>query len=266
MNYNYGKVKTWMASKNNYLPGFSHLTKKIGAEVLVIGAAVFELYELQGWITKLQRKTGDIDLSVGLISDDSAYNRGKAFLTKMNYRVDDIHPYRFHPEKKIPGGYTYIDLLAHPQGTTTATAIAQKAMGVGPGFSLENFAYARTNAYELESGTIFPNPFGFISLKMASYLDEPLKRIKDFADIAELINGLVATGTHFEIDDLWNNIKNKDESKKIKDAIAKMKNSEAVGNWDLDLITEELAKRNFEIAFIESTLKSRISDFYDQLT
>lgn len=139
-------------------------------------------------------------------------------------------------------------------------------MGVGPGFSLENFEYARTNAYGLESGTIFPNPFGFLSLKMASYLDEPLKRIKDFADIIKLINGLVLTGTHFEISSLWSTLKDKSESKKIKNAIGKMKNPNEVGNWDLDSTSEELLKKNFQKDFIESTLRSRISDFYDQLT
>lgn len=266
MNYSYEKVKNWMTSKDYCLPGVSNLTQEIGSEVLIIGAAVFELYELQGWITKLQRKTGDIDLSVGLVGDDSTYNNGKAFLAKMNYKVDEVHPYRFHPAKKIPGGYAYIDLLAHPQSPSILASIAQNAMGVGPGFSMENFAFARTNAYALEGGTIFPNPFGFISLKMASYLDEPLKRIKDFADIVELINGLVVTGTHFELEELWNVVKDKEESKKIKDAIAMMKSSEAIGNWELEAVQEELVKRNFESDFIETTLRQRISDFYDQLT
>lgn len=266
MNYDYEKVKNWMTSKDDCLPGISNLTGEIGSEVLIIGAAVFELYELQGWIKKLQRKTGDIDLSVGLVGNDSAYNNGKEYLTKMNYKVDEVHPYRFHPEKKIPGGYAYIDLLAHPQNTSTAKSIAQNAMGVGSSFSMENFVFARTNAFALEGDLIFPNPFGFISLKMESYIDEPLKRLKDFADIVELINGLVVTGTHFELDKLWNAIKEHEESKKIKLAIAKMKNSEEIGTWDLEATQEELVKRNFESDFIENTLRQRISDFYDQLT
>lgn len=249
-----------------YLPGVSKLSEEIGTELLVIGAAVFELYELQGWITKLQRKTGDLDLSIGLVGDDFAYKKGKAFLMKQDYSIDTVHPYRFHPKKKIPGGFAYIDLLAHPQNQDIATVVVQNVMGVGPGFSFESFEYARKNSYQLEHGTIFPNPFGLISLKMASYLDEPLKRIKDFADIVELINGLVVTGTHFEVTPLWKTIEEMNESKKIKRVIKKMLTSEEVGSWDLDLISEELIKRNFQSNFIDSTLRQRISDFHDQLT
>lgn len=45
-----------------------------------------------------------------------------------------------------------------------------------------------------------------------------------------------------------------------------MLTSEEVGSWDLDLISEELIKRNFQSNFIDSTLRQRISDFHDQLT
>lgn len=266
MNYNDDKVKKWMSSKDYYLPGISKLSEEIKTELLVIGAAVFELYELQGWITKLHRKTGDIDLSIGLVGDDSAYKRGKILLIKLGYNIDSVHPYRFHPKKKIPGGFAFIDLLAHPQSVETSPVIVQNAMGVGPNFSFENYEYARLYTYKIDSRTIFPNPFGLISLKMASYLDEPLKRIKDFADIVELINGLVETGTHFELTQIWRVIAEKNESKKIKLAIKKMLNSEEIGNWDLDLISEELIKRNFQLEFIDTTLRQRISDFYDQLT
>ena len=265
MKYEYDKVKSWLKSKEHYLPGISELTQATSAEILVIGAAVFELYELQGWITKLRRKTGDIDISIGLVNNDIAYLKGKKFLKERNYRQDDIHLYRFHPEKVIPGGYAYIDLLAHPNNSSTSNAIAQNAMGVGPGFLFENFEYAKTNPYHLNDRFIFPNPFGFISLKMTSYLDEPLKRIKDFADIVELINGLVETGNHFEIESLWNKIKHKKESLLLKKSIGKMKDHNDIGNWDLDIINDELLKRNFNRDFIENTLRARISDFYDQL-
>jgi hypothetical protein len=266
VNYDYEKVKNWLKSKDHYLPGISDLSTATRGEVVIIGAAVFELYERQGWITKLLRTTGDIDLSVGLINDDLAYSKAKGFLINRNYSQDPTHPYRFHPERKIVGGYAYIDLLAHPQNSDTAAIIAQNAMGVGPGFALENFQYAKINAYDLKNGMVFPNPFGFISLKIASYLNDPLKRIKDFADIVELINGIVETGTHFEIESLWKSMKDKSESRALKKAIGKMKNPDEVGDWDLDAITDELLKRTFQRNFIESTLRNRISDFNDQLT
>ena len=92
MNYDYDKVKNWMSSRDFYVPGVSKLSEEIGTELLVIGAAVFELYELQGWITKLQRKTGDLDLSIGLVGDDFAYKKGKAFLMNQDYSIDPVHP------------------------------------------------------------------------------------------------------------------------------------------------------------------------------
>ena len=52
--------------------------------------------------------------------------------------------------------------------------------GCWPWFLFENFEYAKTNPYHLNDRFIFPNPFGFISLKMTSYLDEPLKENQRF--------------------------------------------------------------------------------------
>ncbi len=266
MRYDAAKVKNWISSKEYYLPGIAELIKSIETEVLIIGATVFELYEHQGWINKLSRRTGDIDLSVGLVGDDAAYVKAKDFLFANKYKRDERHPYRFHPEKTIPGGYAYIDLLAHPQDQEMASVVAQNAMGVGPGFLFESFRFAKIEHYQLEGSAIFPNAFGFIALKIASYKEEPIKRLKDFADIVELINGLVETGTHFDITALWGLLRQRPESNQINEALRRMLDADEIGLWELDKISIELVMRNFDGEFVETTLRQRISDFLDQLS
>jgi hypothetical protein len=120
MNFDASKLQNWVKSKEYSLPG---LQKLFGAgpssNILIIGASVFELYHIQDWTPALKRQTGDIDLSVGLVSDDSLYTAAKEILISNKYIVDSKHPYRYHPHIKIPGGYTYIDLLAHPANGNT---------------------------------------------------------------------------------------------------------------------------------------------------
>ena len=105
MKYDSKKFSTWLTVKEGQLPGLTNLLTLAKSEILIIGAVVFELYEIQGWITPLQRKTGDIDLSVGLVESDDDYNAAKSILIENKYSVDDLYPYRYHSPKKIPGGY-----------------------------------------------------------------------------------------------------------------------------------------------------------------
>ncbi len=130
MKFDVNKLSSWTDSKELYLPGMKQLFKQSKSDILIVGAAVFELYELQGWIPGLKRKTGDIDLSVGVFSNSSFYDSVKAHLLSLGYKVDDYHPYRYHPAKKIPGGYTYIDLLAYPGDSNTKDSVASHAMDV----------------------------------------------------------------------------------------------------------------------------------------
>jgi len=44
MNFDPEKLRTWMQSKELYLPGIAALLTQSKAEILIIGAAVFELY------------------------------------------------------------------------------------------------------------------------------------------------------------------------------------------------------------------------------
>ncbi len=263
MKFDAAKLKNWVAGKEVYLPGLGELFSKTKSDILIIGASVFELYEIQGWIVPFKRKTGDIDLSIGIISDDSLYAEGKDILLSLKYTVDGHHPYRYHPPKMHPGGYTYVDLLAHPADEKTRPEIASHAMGAGPGFSFRGFHFAQEKAYKLQKNVSFPNPFGLISLKQESYLDEPVRRSKDFADIVELASGLVETGTHFEIDKLWSKISQKPEAKRIKEMFRMILAEDT--RWDLEEIRNDLHGRNFDDTFIDETLPQRLKDFSEIL-
>ena len=76
-------------------------------------------------------------------------------------------------------------------------------MGVGQGFSFGAIEFALLESLEIDRPVYFPNPFGFIALKVCSYLDAPESRVRDFADIIELVWGLVENGIHFQLGELW---------------------------------------------------------------
>lgn len=252
------KFEGWLKSKDYYLPGLSQLCDNSGANILLIGASVFELYQLQDWIPALERKTGDFDLSVGLVGDDSFYAKTKDILLKLNYRIDDDHTYRFHPENKIQDGLQYIDLLAHPLDEKTSQNVAREAMGVGADFSLNSFLFASRHAFLLEKNIHFPNPIGMLALKMEAYIDEPNKRIKDFADILELTSGLVKKGQHFELEDLWGKLKVEPEALMVKANLQKITNENTA--WDLEDVRTEMNKRLYKDSFLDGELLNLIKD------
>jgi hypothetical protein len=188
---------------------------------------------------------------------------GHLFSSAKSDIVDEFHPYRYHPPKMLPGGYSYIDLLAHPADQSTRPEVAAQAMGAGPSFSFKGFHFAQSNAFSLQKNISFPNPFGLMSLKRESYMDEPVKRTKDFADIVELVSGLVEKGTHFEIEELWSRVSKKPEAKRIKEMFQMIINEDT--RWDLYEIRNDLRQRNFDDTFIDETLPQRIKDFHDIL-
>lgn len=259
-------MQNWTQSKEHFLPGLHELFGgPTASNILIIGASVFELFNIQDWTPDLKRQTGDIDLSVGLISDDSLYVAAKNVLLAQNYKVDPLHPYRYHPKKRIPGGYAYIDLLAHPANKSTPDSIATNAMKVSSDFSVKSFNYAQIETFTFEKNVSFPNPFGFISLKRESYIDEPNRRQKDFADILELVSGLVEKGTHFRMENLWEKVSGEAESAEIVKMLSDIVN-ETNPAWDIEDVRADLIKRNFSSSFIDNTLPQRVKDFYEILT
>ena len=108
--------------------------------------------------------------------------------------------------------------------------------------------------FTFEKNVAFLNPFGFISLKRETYLDEPNKRQKDFADILELISGLVEKGTHFKIANLWSRVLGCAESVQIEKMLADIIN-ETNTAWDIEDVRADLIKRNFSSSFIDENDK-----------
>lgn len=264
MNYEKSKLKGWLQTKEPSLPGITDLLSQAKSEILIIGAAVFELYEIQKWIPPFKRKTGDIDLSIGILTDNSLYEEKKSLLVSLQYAQDRSHPYRFHPPRAIPGGYSYIDLLAHPANPSTHPEIASQAMGVGPSFSFRGFHFAQEHAYELQDKILFPNPFGLIALKREGYLGDPTKRKKDFTDIVELISGMVETGLHFEMQEKWSTLAHHTEAQELKLTIRLMLSENP--QWDLETVHDDLVERGFEENFIQTTLVQRLRDFVQNLS
>ena len=86
----------------------------------------------------------------------------------------------------------------------------------GPGFRLLDLLLLPWEAFSITSHVRFPNPFGMWALKRGSYLDDPVRRIKDLADIIELASGLVEKGTHFDLEPLWNRLKTQPEAAQVK--------------------------------------------------
>ena len=252
----------WIVSKEYNLPGFKKMLDESEAKVLIIGASVFEIYQIQGWIPPFTRQTADMDLSVGIVSDDSLYVKAKKIFLDLGYKIDVKHPYRFHPPVKIYGGLTYIDLLAYPtQGTESV--IATQAMGVSSSFSFSGFEFASESAIRLENNIYFPNPLGMIALKIASYLDEPIKRRKDFADILELVSGLVEKGRHFELDDHWSRYAQHTEAMHMKKELGRIANEDI--SWDIEDVRDDLNSRGFADLFIDDTLLKRVKTLLDQI-
>ncbi len=265
MKYDKDKARKWMKGTDTFLPGLYQALLEVETETLLIGAGVFELYVSQGWVPALKRKTGDIDLSIGLAGDLKVYETLiKKIKEELKFNPDEKIPYRLHSPKKIPGAMSYVDVLAHSISDEVTDDQARTVMGVGGGFSLDGMAYAIKESYHIEGSIYFPNPFGQIYLKKISYTDEPSKRSKDLADIVELISGLVETGTHFSINELWQKLKDCEESKEIKQICEHLANDSDT-TWDLYNAEYNLKERQFSNEEIEETLPQRVKEFLDQI-
>ncbi|MBI2604782.1 MAG: hypothetical protein HYW49_01755 [Deltaproteobacteria bacterium] len=60
------KASKWLIDSTVALPALDSILSQAKSEVLIIGAGVFSIYQEQDWIPQFKRKTGDLDLSVGL--------------------------------------------------------------------------------------------------------------------------------------------------------------------------------------------------------
>ncbi len=213
----------------------------------------------------LKRKTGDLDLSVGLIKGAADYTAICQILTDHGYKLEPKQPpYRYFPEKTLPGALAYIDLLAHPADAKISKAEAITAMHAGRGWSFAKFDFVRKTAFKLSANSIYPNPIALIALKAAAYEENPLERLKDLADIAELCWGLVEKGAHFQLAPLWENIRQHTEASEVKIILAALGGEESA-KWVREAIEQELRSRNFSTEEIAETIPARILELVENL-
>jgi hypothetical protein len=265
MEFDPAKAKEWLTSASLTLPNLTTILETTTSEVLVIGAGVFDIYYGQGWIPAFKRKTGDLDLSVGLISGETDYTVLKNALLSHGYtNTDPMRQYRFFSPRKIPGGLTYIDLLAHPAASDISSDLTRTLMGAGSDFSFIGIDFARLEAFEIENRLFFPNPLAMVGLKRGAYLDNPTVRIKDLADIAELAWGIVEKGTHFEMSSLWSKVKEHTNATQIKEMLRELGTGESI-TWDLDNARQELLKRSFSGSEIDEIIPARLVEWANYL-
>lgn len=63
MKFDSKMAQDWLKSLEAYLPGLNKVIATAQSNMLLIGAAVFEVYQIQGWIPAPKLKTGDLDIT-----------------------------------------------------------------------------------------------------------------------------------------------------------------------------------------------------------
>jgi predicted nucleotidyltransferase len=263
MKFDSKKAHKWLIDTSTVLPEIDSVLQLAASQILVIGAGVFDIYHIQNWTPALRRKTGDLDLSVGILSGEDDYRILTEALKKNGYK-NSYPQYRFFPPKIVPGALAYIDLLAHPISNEVTDNHARQIMGVGPDFSLAGMRFASLHSYPITAKISCPNPIAMAALKMISYRDDPINRIKDLADIGELGWGIVQTGTHFEMRDLWQLLSTEKESLMVKKVLLELGKKDS-SEWDLEEARQELLGRNFSAEDIEETIPQRLKEWSNYL-
>ena len=265
MHFEKAKAQSWLLGATASLPKIDVIIKGSPANTLVIGAGVFDIYYGQGWIPAFKRKTGDLDLSIGLVNDTSGYEVARDALLESGYRqTDQERQYRFYPPIKIPGALNYVDLLAHPASENISAKTARGIMGAGPGFSFAAMGFAMQEAYKIDQRIFCPHPIALAALKLRAYVDEPIIRLKDLADVVEMVWGLIEKGSHFEINDLWGKIKSHEEASFVRNALHALGRGESA-QWDLAVVRRELDQRNFSDTDIEQIIPERLLELVERL-
>ena len=255
------KLKAWLASVELMLPGLTEAVSACPSEVMVIGASMMTVYSALGWISPLKRSTGDLDLSVTLLHGGVDYHEVQKVLIEKGYQIRPPHGYRYHSPRLTPNGLNYVDLLAQPSVPSLANqAEAIRIMGAGSEFSFEGFDFAKLCTLKVGKNVLFPNPFGFMAMKRAAYRDDPTRRVKDFADILELIAGLVEKATHYDLEETWHSVKGHPEALKVEfmlDAIA----SNSSVEWDIQDARSDLLQRNFSEDMVDEGFSLAAKEF-----
>lgn len=256
------RAKKWIREMNHCLPGFSEISELEGAEVLVIGAGTMMFYQSQGWVKLRERSTGDIDLSVAISTQEEPYEKVKAILTQNQYRGDPRLKYRYHSPNPLPGRPQYIDLLAHP--AKSGLEIPPSLAGVGEEFSFAGFVLAGSTAFTVEKSLRIPHPIAWMNLKRISFLDDPVRRVRDFCDLVEVTIGMVATGNHFHSKDFWETNRTHPELLELSGIWKEIKKQESP-RWDLHEGHQEWPLRGYSLEDIEALVETHFREWLEVL-
>lgn len=261
------KVGKWLNEIEVSLPKLCETILSSQNEILVIGKSVYYLFFTLDLIPQPKTSTGDIDLSVGIAQNFEDYDDIKQNLLRSGYIADSDpeYPFRFHSPKITPGTINYVDLLIHPKGEFDEKKYRDK-MGVGPEWNFQGVLNGLNNPFHLRGSLYSPNPLGLIGQKAQSYFIEPNWRRRDLADIIELVDGLVAKGTHFKLSEVWQSmmIKNEMQCKVIEECIKGLADIHNV-QWDCENVSDELIGRRYTQVDIEDRLPRQASDFVEQV-
>lgn len=235
-------IEKWEDDIEFCLPGLLGAIKEQKSTTFLIGACIFEIYLMQGWLKKFSRRTGDADFTIEYYGDPQEYRNVCSKLLALGYRRDGIHPYRYHPQK-ISGTYAYVDFLAF---TTDPVLIknAQSVMMVGESFNFDGMSFAKHCPILLNGNINIPNPLAMIYLKMMSYYNSPDIRKKDFVDLVEIVLRL---STESSILKELNVVANSCLDEFVKNQIQRMcidiENDRGGTAWDLDDIKSNMDER-----------------------
>lgn len=266
MKFDVNVAEAWIDSVDKSLVGLKSTTQASKSPILLLGAGVLELYAELGWIAPLRRgKTGDLDLSVGLVASSSEYAEFVEAFKKLKYTPDNDHPYRWHSPNPIPGAMTYVDILSHPATDTVGEDEARANMNVASEFSLNGMKFAMETGYTVIGSVRIPRFLGMLALKLYAYQNAPDRRRKDLADVVEICWSLVEKGHHFDFGSEWTDLESHKECQFVREALEALAAGEST-TWDIEDIRHELLLRKFTSVEIETTISSRLKDFLEITT
>ena len=264
MKFDTTKLVAWSQLVEHSLPGLLNIIGTAQGRCLILGATVLQIYHDQGWIPRA-RATGDLDLSVGIVSEASEYLVLRERLIESGYTVSDSERYfRLFSPVKMGLTMAYIDLLAHPEGKAVSGKEARTTIGVGDRWSFDEILFALEQSYALPKNLFVPHPIGFLAMKAASYIDDPT-RTKDLVDIVDVVFGLVGSALHFDLGDAWMAMAGARPSIAVK--VKSMIGGIAHGaiNWDFSRAEQEFVQRGYDFDRLEDEASRIFADLDDQL-
>jgi len=264
MQFDVNKLSAWTQTVHHSLPGLLNLIGTAQGRGIILGAAVLQIYHDQRWIPRA-RATGDLDLSIGIISDAGEYRVLRESLIASGYTAPDPERYfRLFSPVKVGLAMAYLDLLAHPEGKGISSREARNTMGVGDSWSFDEIHFAMEQAHAISKNLFIPNPIGFLAMKAASYSDDPV-RTKDLVDIVDVVFGLVGNGLHFDIGETWLAMAEAHPTvaAKVKSMISGI--AHGAINWDFSRAEQEFVQRGYDFDRIEDEASRIFADFNDQL-